>query len=342
MNNVGRCNIKSYWRSIKRRRICVSEKGLCLIGRSGDCALLIPKEKDMRISRRHCLLILDPPKARIRDLGSRNGTFVNQEQLKPGSLGDVPEQRTPQDLALNHGDKLTIGETEFEVLIPSQENIAVVVAPPPGTKVIKLAKPDKTQPGSLIPKSAPVDTGFFISPGMAKGKSVSTATAPLTEVFMKPKIGDVPLTAHNAPAKEKPKRVIAKKVAPQATLKPASPAPDATLILKAKPPVAAEEPPPVAAEEPPPVAAEEPPPVEPVAPAPQPQVEKPKKVLKGKIIKKTSAPAKLTNARKEFNPELTEVMDISDLSDDIKLSADYIKKQKSNKRVTKFKVKGPK
>jgi hypothetical protein len=39
---------------------------------------------------------------------------------------------------------------------------------------------------------------------------------------------------------------------------------------------------------------------------------------------------------------VTEVMDVSELSDDTALSADFIRKEKKNKRVTKFKIKGPK
>lgn len=341
--------------ALKDEEFVFDQKGLCLVGRSGDCALLIPKEKDMRISRRHCLFILDPPKVRIRDLGSRNGTFVNGEQLSPGTLGDVPEQNTPQDLLLKHKDQLSIGETEFEVLIPSQV-VATTTPPPPGTKIIKLAKPSNTQTGTLIPKSEPVNTGFFIAPGMLKGKNINTATAPLTEAFMKPKMETPQVSQSQPPAEEPPKRVIAKKVTAAAVLKPLNPAPDATLILRAKPPAPPEE---IPAEEPvasvPPTAHVVPAVIAP-PPAPVAEPEPPRKVLKGKIIKKPAVPpaaiqpgaealqptGPVADARKEYSPELTEVMDINDLSDDIKLSVDYIKKEKANKRVTKFKVKGPK
>ena len=142
---------------LKDEEFVFEEKGLCLVGRSSDCALLIPKEKDMRISRRHCLLIINPPSIMIRDLGSRNGTYVNGEKLAPGTIGDVPELRRPEDMELHHGDKVTIGITEFEVQIPIEAQAAVEEPPPPppGTKVIKLEKPKPTKTGSVIPQKHP-------------------------------------------------------------------------------------------------------------------------------------------------------------------------------------------
>ena len=194
--------------ALKNEEFVFEENGLCLIGRSGDCALQIPKEKDMRISRRHCLLIINPPKIRIRDLGSRNGTFVNGEQISAGTLSDVPEQMTPQDVILNHNDKVSIGETKFEILIPAEKATGTSVdLPPLGTKIIKLAKPTKTLEGSLIPTSAPIDTGFFTPPPITKGVQTNTTTAPLTEAFMKPKVTPVAPKQNDA----KPVRIIGNK-----------------------------------------------------------------------------------------------------------------------------------
>ena len=105
--------------NLKGEEFVFDEKGLCLIGRSADCALQIPKEKDMKISRRHCLLILDPPSVRIRDLGSRNGTYVNSEALKPGVVSSEPEKESPVDRVLKDKDVVEIGECVFYVEILS-------------------------------------------------------------------------------------------------------------------------------------------------------------------------------------------------------------------------------
>ena len=113
--------------NLKGEEFVFDEKGLCLIGRSADCALQIPKEKDMKISRRHCLLILDPPNVRVRDLGSRNGTYVNDEMLQPGVISSIPENVTPVDRVLKHGDRIDIGECALLIDIPSQQSQGYIV-----------------------------------------------------------------------------------------------------------------------------------------------------------------------------------------------------------------------
>ena len=70
-----------------------------LIGRSEDCHL---RPKSDLISRHHCVLLLDNGTLVVRDLGSRNGTFVNDERVSP-------------ERELNSGDRLKIGPLEFEV-----------------------------------------------------------------------------------------------------------------------------------------------------------------------------------------------------------------------------------
>ena len=320
--------------ALKDEEFVFEETGMCLIGRSRDCALQIPKEKDMRISRRHCLLILSPPKIRIRDLGSRNGTYVNNEPLPAGTLGDIPEQMTPQDKVLNHGDRVNIGNTEFEILIPSQLAAGSSMAlPPPGTKIIKLAKPEKSLGSSAatVKKSAPVDTGFFIPPPIAKGAQMNTSTAPLTEAFMKPQMNILsqPQGAQPAP----PAGTIA---APHGNAaQPQTPAPGATLILKAKPPAA------------PPVAPA--PPAAPVAPSSPQQPAAPRKVLKGRIVKKSplaSAPQAPSVPPPPAPPPPvypgTEAMNVANSPDHTKRGTEHKKKTGPKKRVTKFKLKGPK
>ena len=318
--------------ALKDEEFVFEETGMCLIGRSGDCALQIPKEKDMRISRRHCLLILSPPKIRIRDLGSRNGTYVNNEPLPAGTLGDVPEQMTPQDKILNHGDRVNIGNTEFEILIPSQVAAGTSVAlPPPGTKIIKLAKPEKSLGSApTIKKSSPVDTGFFIPPPIAKGARVNTSTAPLTEAFVKPQ-GDAILTpqgTHSMP-------VVGKIVTSPGNTQPRTPAPGATLILKAKPPAA-----PSGTSAPPATPA-----VPVTAGSTQPPAA-PRKVLKGRIVKKSpSAPLTPPVPSAPLTPPVnpgTEAMNVTNLPDNTKRGVEHKRKSGPKKRVTKFKLKGPK
>lgn len=71
-----------------------------VIGRRQDCDLCIPL---MIISRKHCELNQDQGQLTIRDLGSRNGTFVNGLQVENSSL--------------NAGDRVNIGPLTFIVQI---------------------------------------------------------------------------------------------------------------------------------------------------------------------------------------------------------------------------------
>ena len=74
----------------------------CVVGRSDDCHL---RPKSDAISRQHCVLYVNKSgQLVIRDLKSKNGTFVN---------GD----RITEDCILKVGDKIQFGPLAFEVLI---------------------------------------------------------------------------------------------------------------------------------------------------------------------------------------------------------------------------------
>src|SRR5690606_28975695 len=62
------------------------------VGRGVDCDLRLPKSGEFRkISRRHCELEVSPPRARVRDLGSLNGTYVNGVSV--GEAGPWAEEK---------------------------------------------------------------------------------------------------------------------------------------------------------------------------------------------------------------------------------------------------------
>jgi pSer/pThr/pTyr-binding forkhead associated (FHA) protein len=66
----------------KGRRFCIRERCDCLVGRARECQVHLEGiEVFQRISRRHCELFFDPPQLRVRDLGSRNGTYINGRKL---------------------------------------------------------------------------------------------------------------------------------------------------------------------------------------------------------------------------------------------------------------------
>src|SRR5919106_6663405 len=75
------------------------KKDKFLIGRAKECALRAGSEA---ISRRHCAIIRRETGWTVRDLGSRNGTHVNDEKITT----EVP---------LKEGDELRVGPLKFRV-----------------------------------------------------------------------------------------------------------------------------------------------------------------------------------------------------------------------------------
>lgn len=86
-----------------------------VLGRGLDCNLRFPDDEDHQtVSRHHCHLLVDPPKVYVRDMGSLNGTFLNDRLI-----GQRPEGKSPGEAAvglyheheLREGDELAVGNT---------------------------------------------------------------------------------------------------------------------------------------------------------------------------------------------------------------------------------------
>ncbi len=81
------------------------------VGRDPSNSLAI---SDLSLSRRHCLFCQEEDGYKIRDLDSRNGTFVNG--------GVVSERR------LNHGDQISVGESVFVFLLKEDTDEGIMGA----------------------------------------------------------------------------------------------------------------------------------------------------------------------------------------------------------------------
>jgi pSer/pThr/pTyr-binding forkhead associated (FHA) protein len=75
------------------------KKDKFLIGRAKECALRAGSEA---ISRRHCAIVRSTGRVTVRDLGSRNGTFVNDERID-------------KEVPLSVGDELRVGPLHFRI-----------------------------------------------------------------------------------------------------------------------------------------------------------------------------------------------------------------------------------
>lgn len=93
-----------------------------LFGRLPECHCYLPD--DPLISRRHFMVEVNPPDARIRDFGSLNGTYVNDKKIGNREKGETPEQgqkRKYPEVDLKGGDTIRAGDTVFSVKIEREE-----------------------------------------------------------------------------------------------------------------------------------------------------------------------------------------------------------------------------
>jgi pSer/pThr/pTyr-binding forkhead associated (FHA) protein len=104
-----------------------------VIGRNTECDIQIPLGD---ISRRHCEIVIKKDKVAVRDLGSSNGTYVNNRRI--------------QQAEVKAGETLTVGPVIFTVVIngmPAEIKPIRTILQVPKKKPAKKAKKDET--GSL-------------------------------------------------------------------------------------------------------------------------------------------------------------------------------------------------
>jgi len=102
----------------KQSEFIFDQPSRCTIGRARDCDIRVPADNGhIHVSRHHCLLEVDPPTVRVRDLGSLNGTFVNGHVVGRRPAADCLEAalRPSEPRQLGSGDKLQVGDSVFQV-----------------------------------------------------------------------------------------------------------------------------------------------------------------------------------------------------------------------------------
>src|SRR4029450_6131182 len=78
--------------------------GPVVIGRAPECDISVPADE---MSRRHALVKPTPDGLQVEDLGSSNGTYINNKRIQTGFLGP--------------GDELRLDAVRFILVAPGME-----------------------------------------------------------------------------------------------------------------------------------------------------------------------------------------------------------------------------
>jgi tRNA A-37 threonylcarbamoyl transferase component Bud32 len=130
----------------ERQEFVFDERSTCLIGRGEDCSPRLPNDEHHRsVSRHHCMLDINPPDVRIRDFGSRNGTYVNGVKIgqrDPAHSAAQGRGLGLQERDLKDGDEVRLGRSvafRVSVRLPPEAATTIVLGahlaetlPPPG------------------------------------------------------------------------------------------------------------------------------------------------------------------------------------------------------------------
>jgi len=134
------------------RRFTFDRHETFLIGRAPVAHFSLPN--DDYFSRMHCLIEVNPPRCRLTDLSSRNGTYVNGARV--------------QTIELKHGDEIRGGMTVIKVAIGGATPAVTLELPP-------LEPPTSTGTGGIddlptvAPAASPVIPGFQIGERLGAG-----------------------------------------------------------------------------------------------------------------------------------------------------------------------------
>ena len=141
-----------------------------MIGRAEDCHL---KPRSELISRYHCAILTENAYVAVRDLGSKNGVYVNGERI------GVEQE-------LKNGDHLAIGPLEFEVVLaatlkaapkPKVETISEVVARAVEQNSINVATARQASVASDSVAAAPKPVAPTPAPAPAPAQPAAAAPA---------------------------------------------------------------------------------------------------------------------------------------------------------------------
>jgi pSer/pThr/pTyr-binding forkhead associated (FHA) protein len=134
----------------------------CVIGRSGSCTRVVP---EAGVSRHHCRIRREGDAYLLADLGSQNGTFVNERRIVARERPLVP------------GDTIRLGHVQIRAI----ELAEVDEVQTPASVRIRAAGDEPTTPLASLPAASPgpswnPHSGVFRRDGVA-GEDTRGTTA---------------------------------------------------------------------------------------------------------------------------------------------------------------------
>ena len=147
--------------------------GTLTIGRSPSVSIPID---DKTLSREHTQVYVQGNRYFVRDLGSKNGTYLNNQLVK---------QPTP----LKHGDRIRVGSASFMILwdpedVAAEAPAAPAPSPAPATRTASAPRPaPATRPRSSTGSGAARFVGTLLFWGVLLGGTYVAKQVFVTVVF---------------------------------------------------------------------------------------------------------------------------------------------------------------
>ena len=124
--------------SLNGKTVSLRKQGEYSVGRGLECRLRLPDRPELQnISRLHCRITVGSDGASLSDLGSLNGTWLNDRLVgrRPDGSGPAdPSESNRRGMALASGDVISLGDISLTVAMEDFEPAAGLKAPQPKPK----------------------------------------------------------------------------------------------------------------------------------------------------------------------------------------------------------------